>query len=83
MITALAYLKEVLSNYTDTEELGRSIYRKLEQEHYSTELSFVRELTEEETSFLNNILPDEIEYANNEQDEVRAEQLNEVYELLL
>jgi hypothetical protein len=40
-------------------------------------------LDEDEIQFLNNVLPDEIKYAFNEQDFIRGNQLNEVYELLI
>jgi predicted transcriptional regulator len=77
-----AYLREIISNYTETYPLSKKIYSRLEQGDYPTEGDFVRDLTAEEIEFLNKILPDAIEYAKNEMDEKRAEQLNEVYELL-
>lgn len=77
-----AYLREIISNYTETYPLSKKIYQRLETGHYPTEGDFVRGLTGEEIEFLNKILPEAIEYANNEMDEKRAQQLNEVYELL-
>ncbi|MCM3588109.1 sigma-G-dependent sporulation-specific acid-soluble spore protein CsgA [Mesobacillus maritimus] len=82
MEQTLAYLREILANYTEKDETSRQIYRKLENGHYHSEGDLVRDLTFEETEYLNGILPWEIRYAKNEQDEQRAYQLNEVYELL-
>jgi hypothetical protein len=77
-----AYLREIVSNYTETYPLSKKIYQRLEEGNYPSEGDFVRDLTAEEVEFLNKILPDAIEYAKNELDEKRARQLNEVYELL-
>ena len=77
-----AYLREIISNYTETYPLSKKIYYRLEQGDYPTEGDFVRDLTAEEIEFLNKILPEAIEYAKNEMDEKRAQQLNEVFELL-
>jgi len=82
MDKTLGYLKETLSNYTDDHSEGRFIYKKLGEGTYHSEESFVRDLTQKEIHFLNNILPREINYAKEEQDEKRAYELNEVYELL-
>ncbi|MGV2938703.1 sigma-G-dependent sporulation-specific acid-soluble spore protein CsgA [Mesobacillus sp. LC4] len=77
-----AYLREIISNYTETYPLSKKIYNRLEKGDYPSEGDFVKDLTAEEIEFLNKILPDAIEYARNEVDEIRAQQLNEVYELL-
>ncbi|WLR56838.1 sigma-G-dependent sporulation-specific acid-soluble spore protein CsgA [Mesobacillus subterraneus] len=77
-----AYLREIISNYTETYPLSKKIYDRLEQGDYLSEGDFVKDLTAEELEFLNKILPKAIEYAKNESDEIRAQQLNEVYELL-
>ena len=77
-----AYLREILSDYTETYPLSKKIYQRIEEGHYPSEGDFVRDLTAEEIEFLNKILPEAIEYAKNELDEKRAQQLNEVYELL-
>ncbi|MBT2641842.1 sigma-G-dependent sporulation-specific acid-soluble spore protein CsgA [Bacillus sp. ISL-41] len=77
-----AYLREIISNYTETYPLSKKIYNRLEQGDYPSEGEFVKDLTAEEIEFLNKILPDAIEYAKNELDDQRAQQLNEVYELL-
>ncbi len=77
-----AYLREIVSNYTESYPLSRKIYQRLDNGNYSSEGAFVKDLTAEEIEFLNKILPEAIEYAKNEFDEKRAHQLNEVYELL-
>lgn len=82
MDKTLGYLREILSNYSDGHSDGRQLYRKLSEGNFSNEGDFVRHLTQKEISFLNNILPKEINYAKEEQDEKRAHELNEVYELL-
>jgi hypothetical protein len=82
MDKTLGYLREILSNYSDGHSDGRQLYRKLSEGNFSNEGDFVRHLTQKEISFLNNILPKEINYAKEEQDKKRAHELNEVYELL-
>ncbi|WP_040208745.1 sigma-G-dependent sporulation-specific acid-soluble spore protein CsgA [Neobacillus jeddahensis] len=82
MDKTLGYLKEILSNYTDQHSDGKHLYKKLNEGNYSSEESFVNHLSQQEIHFLNNILPKEIAYAKEEQDDKRAYQLNEVYELL-
>jgi hypothetical protein len=83
MDTTLAYLREILSNYTDEYALSRNIYEKLESTAEKGELTFVRALGQEEAHFLNKILPEEIQYAMEEQDYTRMTELNHVYELLI
>ncbi|WP_246942082.1 sigma-G-dependent sporulation-specific acid-soluble spore protein CsgA [Bacillus pinisoli] len=83
MDTTLAYLREVLSNYTEDYALSRNIYVKLKQAASEGELAFVRSLDQEETHFLNRILPSEIDHALDEQDYTRMSELNHVYELLI
>lgn len=82
MDQTLGYLREILSNYSDEHSEGRHLYRKLSEGYFSSEGSFVRHLNQKEIDFLNKILPNEIEYAKEEQDVKRAHELNEVYELL-
>lgn len=82
MDKTLGYLRETLSNYTEQYSIGQQIYNKITKHHFASEGSFVRQLSAEEIDFLNRILPDEINYANEEQDKKRARELNEVYELL-
>ncbi|MDX8362908.1 MULTISPECIES: sigma-G-dependent sporulation-specific acid-soluble spore protein CsgA [Bacillaceae] len=82
MDKTLRYLQETLSNYLDKHNISEQIYEKLLAKTYRSEGDFVKELNEEEISFLDEVLPDEIIYALDEQDFKRVEQLNEVYELL-
>jgi Minor curli fiber component A len=83
MDKTLGYLREILSNYSDQHSEGRQLFKKLSEGSYLNEGMFVRDLSAKEADFLNHILPKEINYAREEQDEKRAYQLNEVYELLL
>ena len=82
MDQTLGYLREILANYNGEHTIGSHLYRKLAEGNFSTEGSFVRQLNQSEINFLNKILPDEIQYAKEEQDEKRAHELNEVFELL-
>ena len=82
MDKTLGYLREILSNYSDGHNEGKQIYRKLSEGNFTAEGDFVRELNQKEINFLNKILPNEINYAKEEQDEKRAHELNEVFELL-
>ncbi|MGJ7922457.1 sigma-G-dependent sporulation-specific acid-soluble spore protein CsgA [Neobacillus sp. LXY-4] len=82
MDKTLGYLREILSNYTDQYDIGKRIYKKLVGHNFHGEGAFVKALDQEEIDFLDRILPDEINYAKEEQDSERARQLNEVYELL-
>jgi hypothetical protein len=84
MEKTLAYLREILSNYLEYhDDTPRRIYKKLLSKSYKSEGEFVRDLSQEETAFLDRILPHEIRYAMDERDFERVYQLNEVYELLM
>ncbi|EZP75863.1 sporulation-specific SASP protein [Parageobacillus genomosp. 1] len=84
MEKTLAYLREILSNYLEYhDDTPRRIYKKLLSKTYKSEGEFVRDLSEEESAFLDRILPHEIRYAMDERDFERVYQLNEVYELLI
>ncbi|MFS0638268.1 sigma-G-dependent sporulation-specific acid-soluble spore protein CsgA [Mesobacillus foraminis] len=82
MEKTLAYLRETLSNYTEKDPVSVTLMNMIENGNYSSEGALVRDLTFEQNDYLNKILQWEIEYAKNEQDEQRARQLNEVFELL-
>jgi hypothetical protein len=82
MDKTLGYLREILSNYSDQHSEGKQVYRKLSDGKFTSEGDFVRQLSQKEIDFLNEILPQEINYAKEEQDEKRAHELNEVFELL-
>lgn len=78
----LAYLREILSNYTEHSNTAREIDAIIRQYHFPDEESFVKTLSQEQKDFLDQILPGEIQYALRGRDHVRAYQLNEVYEQL-
>ncbi|WP_077618556.1 sigma-G-dependent sporulation-specific acid-soluble spore protein CsgA [Bacillus sinesaloumensis] len=82
MDKTLGYLIETISNYGDENQTSRAILTKIVNNQYASEEAFVRDLDEGEIEFLNNVLPDEINYAMDERDFKRVNQLNEVYELL-
>ncbi|MEH7236539.1 sporulation protein [Bacillus sp. JJ1562] len=82
MDKTLGYLIESISNYGDENKLSRAILTKMMNNQYTSEEALVRDLDEEEIEFLNKVLPDEINYAMDEKDFKRVQQLNEVYELL-
>ncbi|MCC3358370.1 sigma-G-dependent sporulation-specific acid-soluble spore protein CsgA [Bacillus sp. REN16] len=82
MDKTLGYLIESISNYGDENKTSRAILTKIMNNQYTSEEALVRDLDEEEIEFLNKILPDEINYAMDERDFKRVNQLNEVYELL-
>uniref|UniRef100_UPI00403EF822 sporulation protein n=1 Tax=Ornithinibacillus sp. FSL M8-0202 TaxID=2921616 RepID=UPI00403EF822 len=77
----LQYLLESLSNYEDS-ELSQTIYQKLKHNPYQSEREFVDDLDDKEIQYLDQILEREINYAENVQDDVRVQQLREVYELI-
>lgn len=81
MDKTLGYLRESLSNHLEN-RIGQSIYKKFISNHYSGEGEFVKDLDENEISYLNGVLKREINYAKREQDHKRTYELNEVYELL-
>ncbi|MCI4136624.1 sigma-G-dependent sporulation-specific acid-soluble spore protein CsgA [Bacillus vallismortis] len=82
MDVTLGYLRESLSNHLENEVCQR-ICKKMLAKRYVNEEDFVKDLDDNEMSFLNHVLEKEIKYAQNEQDQKRAKELNEVYELLL
>ncbi|KAA9025663.1 sigma-G-dependent sporulation-specific acid-soluble spore protein CsgA [Niallia endozanthoxylica] len=83
MDQSLEYLREILSGHTENDQVGKNLYAKICSHQYASEGKFVRELTQEENDYLNQILTEAIDYSKQEKDYVRARHLNEVYELLL
>ncbi|GAE24517.1 sporulation-specific SASP protein [Halalkalibacter wakoensis JCM 9140] len=83
MDSNLAYLRESLSNHLEDHPICQRIYHKLETKQYKDEDEFVNDLEDNEATILNLILQYELDYAKNEQDEERLQQLNGVYERLL
>ncbi|MDG5787258.1 sigma-G-dependent sporulation-specific acid-soluble spore protein CsgA [Evansella sp. AB-P1] len=82
MEMTLGYLRESLSNYIEKDDLCLHIYKKLESNRFENEGDFVKSLNTREVEMLNSVMKKEINYANEEQDNKRAKELNEVYELL-
>ncbi|OCA90763.1 sporulation protein [Bacillus sp. FJAT-27225] len=82
MDQSLQYLREIISNYTEGHGQGKRIYDMLEK-NFTSEEEFVRSLSDKDIQFLNSILPEEINYARDEQDDLRANHLNNVYEQLI
>ncbi|RFU62080.1 sporulation protein [Peribacillus glennii] len=77
----LLYVREILAGHTES-KFGKEIYSKLTNSGHDTEEYFVRSLSGEEMYYLNSILAEAIDYANQEKDDERSRQLNAVYELL-
>ncbi|MEQ6388575.1 sporulation protein [Bacillaceae bacterium S4-13-58] len=82
MDQSLAYLHEILSNYTEDNEAIRNIDENMLNQSFSSEGDFVRNLHEQDRRMLEQILLKEIHHANQVGDHERGYQLNEVYELL-
>jgi len=80
--TSLKYLRESLSNYEEEHEIVERINMKLENNEYESEIEFIEDLDEDELVYLDRILEQEINYATDVQDEVRAKELQDIYELL-
>lgn len=78
----LGYLKEILSNYTDHSDVGREIYAIIREYDFTSEEMFITKLSAEQMDFLNGILPNEMNHAEEVDDHERLSQLNEVYEQL-
>nr|WP_038246056.1 hypothetical protein [Virgibacillus massiliensis] len=77
----LKYLRESLSNYMDN-PYCQTIVGKMEQGHFASEVAFVKQLSEEELTYLNDVLENEINYAKEVQFDNRVKELTEVYEQL-
>lgn len=82
MEQSLGYLREILSAHIEKDRMGNQIYKRLSSNNYQDEETFVKQLSQDESDYLNKILKEAIEYSKQERDEERAQQLNEVYELL-
>lgn len=82
MEQSLLYVREIISAHTNNSQLGMSLYKKLTHNSYQTEEAFIRDLSEDESQFLNQVLKEAIDYSKQSQDYERANQLNDVYEIL-
>ncbi|MCT2536323.1 sigma-G-dependent sporulation-specific acid-soluble spore protein CsgA [Aquibacillus koreensis] len=78
----LAYLREVLSNYTEENEAISHIVEQLVHSNYASEKDFVDALEQEDVEMLSQLLNKEMHYANESGDHERGYQLNEIYEIL-
>jgi hypothetical protein len=84
MDKSLGYLRESLSNWSEKNEIALELFKRIDAKQYKDEEEFVRELDEKEVIYLNEVLlPRELEYAKNEQDHLRYNQLNDVFEQLI
>ncbi|WP_430732101.1 sporulation protein [Virgibacillus halodenitrificans] len=77
----LNYLRESLANYSEN-EMCQQIFQKLDEKIYSNEVMFVKALDEEEMTYLNDVLENELHYAKSVEHDQRVKELTEVYELL-
>ncbi|UFU01195.1 sigma-G-dependent sporulation-specific acid-soluble spore protein CsgA [Radiobacillus kanasensis] len=78
----LQYLHEVLSNYTENHQAVLDIDQNMMEQGYSSEEMFVRNLTEEQSRILREIISKEMNHANESGDFERGYQLNRVFEIL-
>lgn len=82
MEQSLLYVREIISAHTESSPLGKSLYEKLANKSYHTEEAFIRDLSEDESEYLNQVLKEAIDYSKQSQDDERANQLNDVYAML-
>ncbi|RYG71763.1 sporulation protein [Lentibacillus lipolyticus] len=75
------YLRESLVNTSD-QDMTKQLIEKLQTTAFSDEEEFVKSLDEEEIAYLDSVVEKELNYARNANDDVRAEQLLQVYEQL-
>jgi hypothetical protein len=83
MEKSLGYLREILAGHTENDAVGKRLYDRVSSQNYQDDESFTFDLTAEENNYLDHILKEAIDYANQEKDEERSQQLNAVYELLM
>lgn len=77
----LDYLRESLANYMEN-DMCQQITKKLEAKQYVNEEQFVRDLQQEEITYLSDVLENELNYAKRVAHDQRVKELTEVYELL-
>lgn len=80
--SSLRYLRESLSNYEGNDDIIERINVKLASKSYGNQIEFIEDLDEDEMTYLDRILEQEINYARSAHDEVRSKELNDIYELL-
>jgi len=79
---SLQYLAESLSNYTESDIVSQQIMQKLDRKTYKTVIDFIEDLNDGEKEYLNTLLKQDIRYAQNTQDYIRLNELNDIYEQL-
>ena len=79
--SSLLYLRESMDLYKD-HPTCQSILTKVTAGPYTSEEAFVTELSDQEISYLNALLRQELRYANQSEDRTRFNELNSIYELL-
>ncbi|MGM8365767.1 sporulation protein [Virgibacillus sp. W0181] len=79
---SIRYLRESLSNYTEEDNISSRIYDKMEHNNYEDIEVFIEGLEEDEILYLDGFLEKEIKYAQQASDELRAQELTEIYSLL-
>jgi hypothetical protein len=81
MDTTLGYVRESLSNYLE-KHLAHTIFEKLEKHPNMDAYEFINHLEREEIQYLNDILPKEIDYAEQEKNQKRYDELTSFFERL-
>jgi hypothetical protein len=82
MEKTLGYLREALSNWTDKNEMADHIFSKLEKQEYKTEAAFIDDIEDDQLIYLTRILPHELKYAQEEDDQERYQALNKIYDMI-
>jgi hypothetical protein len=82
MERSLGYLRESLSNWTDTNETARQLYSMIETQPYESNATFIEDLGDEEKTYLQEMIRYEMNYAKNERDKVRYDALNSIFRLM-
>nr|WP_306798649.1 sporulation protein [Oceanobacillus saliphilus] len=77
----MEYLRESLSNYMEN-DMCQQLVSKLEANHYTSEKKFIDDLDGNEMDYLDMVLENELDYAKNVQNDIRVQELNEVFEQL-
>ncbi len=60
----------------------QQLVSKLEANHYTSEKKFIDDLDGNEMDYLDMVLENELDYAKNVQNDIRVQELNEVFEQL-
>ncbi|WP_025028539.1 hypothetical protein [Caldalkalibacillus mannanilyticus] len=82
MEQTLGYLRESLSNWVERDPTAQHLYQKIEQKSYHDNANFIEDLDEKERTYITEMLQYEMDYAKNEQDQVRYDALRSIFDLL-